>query len=171
MTTSTPRLEVIAPADEPIIITRRFIKASPSLLFELWTTPEHMKQWLGPKELEMTSCEVDLRVGGSYRYVHRGRDGRDYGFHGTYLRIEAPNLLVCTFVFEMFPQNEAVDTLTLEDKDGGTLVTTHSRHASIEARNGHLAGGMERGMSEGYERMEALLQRLAQGKSRKEESR
>ena len=164
MTTSTPKLEVIAPVDEPIIITRRFVKAPPSLLFELWTTPEHMKQWLGPRGYEMTSCEVDLRVGGSYRYVHRSPDGREYGFHGKYLEIDAPRRMVCTFVFEMFPQNEVVDTLTLEETAGGTLVTTHSRHPSLEARNGHLAGGMERGMSEGYERMEALLERLARGK-------
>ena len=167
MTTSTPKLEVIAPANEPIIVTRRFIKASPSLLFELWTTPEHMKQWLGPRQYEMTLCEVDLRVGGGYRYVHRAPDGREYGFHGNYLQIDAPHRMVCTFVFEMFPQNEVVDTLTLEDKDGGTLVTTHSRHPSIEARNGHLAAGMERGMTEGYERMEVLLERLALRRSRK----
>ena len=109
----------------------------------MWTTPEHMKQWLGPRELEMISCEVDLRVGGGYRYVHRSPDGQEFGFHGKYLEIE-----------------EAVNTLTLKARDGGTLVTTHSRHSSTEARNGHLAGGMERGMSEGYERLEALVQKL-----------
>jgi len=154
---TTSKLEVIAPADEPIIITRRFFKATPALLFKMWTTPEHMKQWLGPRDLQMISCEVDLRVGGGYRYVHRAPDGTDYGFHGKYLEIDEPHRMVCTFVFEMFPQAEAVDTLTLEARDGGTLVTTHSRHSSIEARNGHLNGGMEKGMSEGYERLDALV--------------
>ncbi|MGO9410865.1 MAG: SRPBCC family protein [Spirochaetia bacterium] len=162
MTTSQSKLEVIAPANEPVIITHRFFRAPASLLFTAWTTPEHMKQWLGPKELEMISCEVDLRVGGSYRYVHRGSDGKEYGFHGKYLEIEAPHRMVCTFVFELFPQNEAVDTLTLEEKDGGTLVTTHTRHPSIEARDGHLAGGMERGMSEGYERLDVLIAKLSE---------
>ena len=161
MTTSKPKLEVIAPADEPVIITRRFFKASPALLFKAWTTPEHMKQWLGPRELEMISCEVDLRVGGGYRYVHRAPDGREYGFHGTYREIDAPHRMVCTFVFEMFPQSEAVDTLTLEEQEGGTLATTHSRHPSREARNAHLQGGMERGMSEGYERLDALIVKLS----------
>jgi len=161
---TTSKLEVIAPANEPVIITHRFIKASPALLFKLWTTPEHMKQWLGPRGLEMTSCEVDLRVGGSYRYVHSAPDGKEYGFHGKYLEIDAPHRMVCTFVFELFPQNEAVDTLTREEREGGTLVTTHTRHPSIEARDGHLAGGMERGMSEGYERLEALLD-LMSGKA------
>ncbi|HUJ76782.1 MAG TPA: SRPBCC family protein [bacterium] len=157
---TTAKLEVIAPADEPVIITRRFIKASPALLFKMWTTPEHMKQWLGPRDMVMTECVVDLRVGGSYRYVHRGPDGVDYGFHGKYLEIDEPRRMVCTFVFEMFPQSEAVDTLTLDPKGDGTLVTTHSRHPSIQARDGHLNGGMERGMSEGYERLEALVARL-----------
>jgi uncharacterized protein YndB with AHSA1/START domain len=157
---TTSKLEVIAPANEPVIITRRFIKASPALLFECWTRPEHMKQWLGPRELVMVTCEVDLRVGGGYRYVHRAPDGTEYGFHGKYLEIDRPHRMVCTFVFEPFPANEAVDTLTLEEKDGGTMVTTHSRHSSIEARDGHLSGGMERGMSEGYERLEALVEKL-----------
>ncbi len=157
---TTSKLEVIAPAHEPIIVTHRFIKAPAALIFKAWTTPEHLKQWLGPRELQMVSCEVDLRVGGGYRYVHRAPDGQEYGFHGSYLEIDPPHRMVCTFVFEMFPQNEAIDTLTLEEKDGGTLVTTHSRHPSLEARNGHLAGGMERGMSDGYERLEELARRL-----------
>ena len=100
---TTSKLEVIAPANEPVIITHRFIKASPALLFKCWTTPEHMKQWLGPRELVMVSCEVDLRVGGGYRYVHRAPDGQEYGFHGKYLEIDAPHRMVCTFVFEPFP--------------------------------------------------------------------
>ena len=157
---TTPKLEVIAPAAEPVIITHRFIKASPELIFTAWTTPEHLKQWLGPRDMVMTSCEIDLRVGGGYRYVHRAPDGKEYGFHGKYLEIDRPKRMVCTFVFELFPQAEAIDTLTLEAKDGGTLVTTHSRHPSIEARDGHLAGGMERGMGEGYDRLEELAKRL-----------
>ncbi len=109
----------------------------------------------------MTACEVDLRVGGGYRYVHRAPDGTEYGFHGRYLEIEKPYRMVCTFVFELMPDNEAVDTLTLEPRDGGTLVTTHTRHPSIAARNAHLSGGnMERGMTDGYERLEELIARL-----------
>ncbi len=157
---TTSKLEVIAPAGEPVIVTHRFITAPPGIIFDAWTTPEHLKQWLGPREMQMVSCEIDLRVGGSYRYVHRAPDGKEYAFHGKYLEIDQPRRMVCTFVFELWPQNEAIDTLTLEAKDGGTLVTTHTRHPSIEARDGHLAGGMERGMSEGYERLEALVRTL-----------
>jgi uncharacterized protein YndB with AHSA1/START domain len=152
------KLEVIAPADEPVIITRRFMKAPPEKIFAAWTTPDQVKQWLGPRELEMVSCEIDLRVGGKYRYVHKGPDGQEYGFSGKYIEIDRPNRLVCTSVFEMMPQFEAVETLTLEARDGGTMITTHTRHGSIEARDGHLSGGrMEAGMTEGYERLEELL--------------
>jgi uncharacterized protein YndB with AHSA1/START domain len=157
---TTSKLEVIAPATEPVIITHRFIKAPAALIFTAWTTPEHMKNWLGPRELEMISCEVDLRVGGGYRYVHRAPDGTEYAFSGKYLEIDRPRRMVCTFVFEAFPDAEAVDTLTLEEKDGGTMITTHTRHASIQARDGHLSAGMEAGMSVGYERLEELMKKL-----------
>ena len=158
MTAAT--LEIEAPADEPTIVTRRVIKAPPALLWDAWTKPEHMRRWLGPKRLEMVHCEVDLRVGGSYRFVHRAPDGQEFGFHGVYREIDKPRRLVSTFVFEPWPDLEAVDTLTFEEVDGGTLVTTSSRHSSIEARDGHLAGGMEGGMTEGYERLDALVAAL-----------
>jgi len=68
--------------------------------------------------------------------------------------------MVCTSVFELMPQFEAIETLTLEEKDGGTMITTHTRHGSVEARDAHLSGGaMEAGMTDGYERLEALMQR------------
>jgi uncharacterized protein YndB with AHSA1/START domain len=157
---TTHKLEVIAPADEPIIVTHRFIKAPPELLFEMWTTPKHMKKWLGPRELEMIWCEVDLRVGGRYRYVHRAPDGQEYAFSGKYLEIDRPHRMVCTSLFELMPGSEAVDTLTLDSRDGGTLVTTNTRYAGIEARDGQLKGGMEAGMSVGYERLEELIEKL-----------
>lgn len=158
---TTSKLEVIAPANEPVIITHRFIKASAALIFKAWTTSEHLKHWLGPRELEMISCEIDLRVGGRYRYVHRAPGGAEYGFSGKYLEIDRPHRMVCTSVFELMPEHEAVETLTLEEKDGGTVITTHTRHDSIEARDGHLSGGrMQAGMTDGYERLEALVEKL-----------
>jgi uncharacterized protein YndB with AHSA1/START domain len=159
---TTSELEVIAPADEPVIITHRFIKARPELVFAAWTTPEHVRQWMGPRELVMVSCEIDLRVGERYRYVHRAPDGQVFGFGGKYLEIDPPRRLVCTSVFEMMPEHEAVETLTLEAKDGGTLITTHTRHATIAGRDGHLSGGqMEAGMAVGYDRLEELVERLS----------
>ena len=86
------------------------------------------------------------------------------GFSGKYLQIDRPHRMVCTSVFEMMPEHEAVETVSFEEKDGGNMVTTHTRHASIEASDGHLAGGrMAAGMTDGYERLEALASRMAGG--------
>lgn len=153
------KLEVIVDPVEPIVITRRTLDAPRELVFDAWTKPEHVKRWLGPRSLTMTVCEIDLRVGGKYRWVYRAPDGKEFGFHGVFREIVRPSRLVSTFVFEPFPNEEALDTLTLEETDGKTLATTHSVHKSIAARDAHVAGGMEAGMSEGYARLDELLAR------------
>jgi uncharacterized protein YndB with AHSA1/START domain len=147
---SSKKLEVIADPNEPTIVTRRTVDAPRELVFDCWTKPEHMRRWLGPRALTMVSCEVDLRVGGGYRYVHRAPDGQEYAFRGEYREIVRPERLVATFVFELFPEAEALETLTLHEKDGKTL----------QARDGHLNSGMEAGMVEGYGRLDELLAAL-----------
>ncbi len=157
---SSRKLEVIADPNEPTIITRRTVDAPRALVFDCWTKPEHMRRWLGPRALTMISCEVDLRVGGGYRYVHRAPDGQEYAFRGEYREIVRPERLVATFVFELFPEAEALETLTLEETNGKTLVTTHTLHRTLQARDGHLNSGMEAGMVEGYGRLDELLAAL-----------
>jgi uncharacterized protein YndB with AHSA1/START domain len=157
---SSRKLEVIADPNEPTIVTRRTVDAPRALVFDCWTKPEHMRRWLGPRALTMISCEVDLRVGGGYRYVHRAPDGQEYAFRGEYREIVRPERLVATFVFELFPEAEALETLTLEETNGKTLVTTHTLHKTLQARDGHLNSGMEAGMVEGYGRLDELLAAL-----------
>jgi uncharacterized protein YndB with AHSA1/START domain len=157
---SSKKLEVIADPNEPTIVTRRTVDAPRALVFDCWTKPEHMRRWLGPRALTMISCEVDLRVGGGYRYVHRAPDGQEYAFRGEYREIVRPERLVATFVFELFPEAEALETLTLEETNGKTLVTTHTLHKTLQARDGHLNSGMEAGMVEGYSRLDELLAAL-----------
>jgi uncharacterized protein YndB with AHSA1/START domain len=158
---SSRKLEVTADPDKPTIVTRRVVDAPRTLVFDCWTKPEHMRRWLGPRALTMISCEVDLRVGGGYRYVHRAPDGQEYAFRGEYREIVRPERLVATFVFEMFPEAEALETLTLEEKDGKTTVTTLTQHKTLQARDGHLNSGMEGGMIEGYSRLDELLATLS----------
>lgn len=105
---------------------------------------------------------MDLRVGGSYRFVHRAPDGQEFGFHGEFREIDPPHRLVQTFVFEGAPEHEAVETLTLEPVDGGTLLIGRTAHDTIEARDAHVAAGMEGGMRETYERLDELLARLTE---------
>jgi uncharacterized protein YndB with AHSA1/START domain len=154
---TSPKLEIETPADEPVITFRRFVKAPPKLVFQAYTEPELLKQWWGPRYLELTVCEIDLRVGGSYRFVHRAPDGQEFGFHGEYREIDAPHRLVNTFVFEGVPDHEALDTVVFEEVDGGTMVVGRSVHDSIDARNMQVASGMEQGMIETYDRLDALV--------------
>lgn len=151
----TADLLITAPKDEPTIITERFVRASPELLYELWTTPEHMRRWLGPRYLQMPVCEVDLRIGGAYHYVHQAPDGSEYNFRGEYLELDPPHRIVATFVFEDYPSS--IDTVTFEPVDGGTLVRGHTLHQTMESRDAALASGMEGGIRESYERLDELL--------------
>jgi uncharacterized protein YndB with AHSA1/START domain len=152
------KLEVIAAPDEPTIVTRRTFDAPRALVFDAWTKPEYIKRWMGPRNMEMVVCEVDLRVGGGYRFVHRAPDGQEFGFHGTYREISRPDRLVSTYVFELFPDAESLETLVLEERDGQTTAITTTVHKTIQNRDGHLANGaMEAGMNDGYARLDELL--------------
>lgn len=150
-------LDVVADPNAPTILTRRWFAAPPELVWEAWTRAELLRRWMGPRTLECVLYEVDLRVGGGWRMVHRAPDGQEFGFHGEYREIVRPHRLVGTFVFEQMPDHVAVDTLTLEAKDGGTLATTFTVHGSFEARDGHLQSGMEAGMVDGYARLDDVL--------------
>lgn len=155
---SDPRLEFFAPDDEPVIVFRRAFQAPARLVFEAWTEPEQLRQWRGPRGFELAGCEVDLRVGGGYRFVHRAPDGGRHVFHGRYLEIERPRRLVSTFVYEAAPETEAVEELTFEERDGTTLVTGRSAFPTFAARDLYLDGGAERGLRECHELLDELLE-------------
>jgi uncharacterized protein YndB with AHSA1/START domain len=158
------KLEIIVDPVKPSFTTRRTVKAPRNLVYEAFTRPEHLKRWMGPRALAMVLCEQDLRPGGSWRFVHRSPDGQEFGFHGKYLEVNPPERIVRTFVFEPVPDQEAVETLLLEEHNGKTTITTTTVHKTLEARDGHLAGGRaEMGMTEGYARLDALLAELLGG--------
>ena len=100
---------VTTPSDREILITRTF-DAPAARVFDAWTTPEHVRQWWGSDDAPMVECDIDLRVGGAWRYVTRGTDGTEFAWHGTYREVERPGRLVSTEVFEGFPDAEAVNT-------------------------------------------------------------
>jgi len=161
-TTTIPTpLEIEAPPGEAVLHARRFVRAAPPLVFYAWTNPQHIPRWLGPRALTMTVCESDLRVGGAWRFVHRGPDGVEHGFHGRYVDIETGLRLVSTWVYDGMPDHFAVDVLQLEPVDGGTMVVTTMVHDTVEARDGHIGAGMESGMVESYARLDELLASLA----------
>ncbi len=147
---------VTLPTDCEIVITRRF-DAPLALVWEAVTQPRHVLRWWGPDWCPMISCDMDVRVGGAWRYVCRMNDGTEMGWHGTYREIEAPRRVVSTEVFEGFPDAESINTMTLTHADGVTTLQTVVLHASQEFRDGHINSGMEGGMQTTFNRLDDLL--------------
>jgi uncharacterized protein YndB with AHSA1/START domain len=157
MTMTDGHTEIEIPAGEPIISIRRFFKAPPALVYKACTEPRFLRLWWGPRRLEITECEADLRVGGAWRVVHRAPDGMEFVFRGTFLELDPPRRRVATWVWEGAPEDEAVETLEFAEVEGGTLMASTVRHTSVEARDMHVASGMETGIIESYERLDELV--------------
>jgi uncharacterized protein YndB with AHSA1/START domain len=158
---SGPRLELIAPRHEPVLVFRRGFQAPPALVFKAWTEPEHLRHWRVPHGFELFACEVDLRVGGRYRFVHRAPDGSQHAFTGHYREIERPSRLVSTFVYEAVPATEALDEVTFEEAGDTTLVTGRTVFPTFQARELYAAAGAERGLADCHERLDELLAAVA----------
>lgn len=145
--------------DLEIVMTRTF-DAPRRMVFDAFTKPELVKRWLlGPPGWSMPLCEIDLRVGGSYRYVwRRDSDGTEMGVSGVYREIKAPEKVVHTEKFDnpWYP-GEAVVTLVLEEQGKKTAITQTMRMESREARDGVLKSGMERGVAASYNRLAEIL--------------
>jgi uncharacterized protein YndB with AHSA1/START domain len=155
-------LQIATPTDREIVMTRSF-DASRRLVFEALTRPELIKRWLlGPDGWSMPVCQVDLRVGGAYRYVwRRDRDGQDMGMGGVFREIVAPERIVATERFDdaWYP-GEAVGTTVLVERGGRTDMTYTMLYESREARDIALKSGMETGVDASYERLEQVLRSL-----------
>jgi uncharacterized protein YndB with AHSA1/START domain len=150
--------KVTLPSDTQILITREF-DAPRHLVFKAWTTPELVKRWWHANRGEVTLCEIDLRVGGKWRYVMAAAEG-EVGFHGEYREIVPDERLVSTEVYEGIPDAErhaALDTLTLTEANGRTLLSILVEHPTKEGREAHINSGMEGGMQDALD----LLERVA----------
>jgi uncharacterized protein YndB with AHSA1/START domain len=158
---SVPRLELIAPPNEPVLLFRRDFRAPATLVFKAWTEPEHLRHWRVPHGFDLVTCEVDLRVGGAYLLVHRAPDGSRHAFHGVYRQIEPPGRLVSTFTYESAPGTEALDEVAFEDNGGTTRVTARTTFPTFQARELYAAAGAERGLAQCHERLDELLDGLA----------
>jgi len=164
---NTGTLAVTTPTDRGIVMTRVF-DAPRRLVFDAWTKPELLKRWLGVfGGWSLAVCEIDLRVGGGYRYVWRGPDGAEMGMRGVYREIVPPERLVATESFdEPWYPGEAVDTIVLREHGGRTTATTTVLYQSREARDIALKSGMEQGVAAGYDKLaELLASQVAQGGS------
>lgn len=156
--TSTPTTTLTFPADNAFLVTREF-RASPAELFDAFTTAEALRQWWGPRDYELRVCDVDLRVGGSYRFVQVGADGQEHAFSGEYREIEPPARLVWTERYEAFADSEHVLTVDLIEQGATTLVRMHAVFAGQLQRDQWVNAGMESGMKETYARLDEYLAR------------
>jgi uncharacterized protein YndB with AHSA1/START domain len=148
--------EVTLPADKQILITREF-DAPKELVYKAYTTPELVRRWWHANRGEMKVCDIDLRVGGEWRFVMDAPNFGEVAFHGEYREIVPNEKLVATEVFEPYPDAEALDTLTLSEQDGRTLLTLLVEHGTKEARDAHVESGMEDGLQDALD----LLERVA----------
>jgi uncharacterized protein YndB with AHSA1/START domain len=158
MTTSTHETQIIADPQVPLVRIIREFDAPPEKVFRAHTDPELVVQWQGPRGMEARIDHFDCRTGGSYRYVHT-QDGEEYGFHGCFHEVRPNEVIVQTFTYEGVPDGVALERLVLEDLGGRTRLTATSLVDSFEGRDAFLASGMETGVREGYERLDALLAR------------
>lgn len=155
---NTGNLKVTTPSDREIAMTRVF-DAPRHLVFRALTTPELVQKWLlGPPGWTMPVCEMDLRVGGAYRFLWRGADGAEMGTRGVFREIAPPERFVATEQFDKpwYP-GEALVTYLLVEQGGKTTLTLTVLYASREARDGVLKSGMERGVATSYDRLADLL--------------
>lgn len=166
--TATPNASVNATSmtiesDRQIVIERTF-NGPPHLVFAAWTKPELVKQWWAPKchGVSLSECTADVRVGGKYRYVMRMRDGSEVGFSGEYTEISPPSRLVYTQCFEpMADAGHVGITVTFEAlPEGKTRLVSREVYPSKEALDAALSAGMEHGMRETMDQLDALLPSL-----------
>jgi uncharacterized protein YndB with AHSA1/START domain len=158
MTTGSRKAKVTLPSDRKILITREFA-APKELVWKAWTTPELVRRWWHANRGEMTLAEIDLRVGGTWRYVMEASGGHEVGFHGEYREIVPNERIVNTEVYEGIPGGDddpALNLVTFTEVDGRTILDLLTRVSSREVRDMIIDSGMEGGMQEGMDLLEEI---------------
>ena len=154
----TNAVTINAPEGLPFIEIVREFDAPVEAVFAAHRDPELVRQWLGPQGYEMDIERWDFTTQGGYRYVHRTPEGEAWAFNGTFHSVRENEFAVQTFEFEGMPDIVAIESIAFDDLgDGRTRLRIHSTYPAVEARDGMVASGMETGLREGYERLDALL--------------
>jgi uncharacterized protein YndB with AHSA1/START domain len=160
--TNTGTLKVTTPSDREVVLTRIF-DAPRHLVFDAFTRPELLKRWFGPRGWSLVVCEIDLKVGGSWRFVLRSPDGKDMGMRGVYLEILPPERSVHMESFDDYPGESQVTSLFVEEA-GRTTLTATVLYPSKEVRDAVIQSGMEHGAAETYDKLAELLESVAESK-------
>jgi uncharacterized protein YndB with AHSA1/START domain len=155
---SSGKAELTLPTDEQILIKREF-NAPKHLVYKAFTTPELVRRWWHAKRGELTTCEIDLRVGGKWRYVMVTEDGIEVGFHGEYREIVPNERIVSTEAFEGIPnadEHASVNTATFTEVDGRTTLAILVEHPNKEGRDAHINSGMEAGLQDALDLLDEV---------------
>ena len=162
MMTSATLATITTPTDREIRVERTF-DAPRDRVFAVYTDPELIPEWWGPRGTRTEVAQMDVRTGGGWRFVAHNSDGSQNGFRGTYREVSPPERIVQTFEWDGMPGYVSVETATFEDLGDRTKVVTVSQFYTPAERDGMLNSGMEGGMNETYQRLDELLERLAEG--------
>jgi uncharacterized protein YndB with AHSA1/START domain len=149
------RAEVTLPSDSQVLITREF-DAPARRVYEAWTTPELVRRWWHARRGEVTSVEIDLRVGGAWRWVMVTPDGFEVAFHGTYRELVPGERIVCTEVYEGAPDAASLNTITFTESGGRTMLALLIEHADRANRDMHIESGMEDGLRDALDLLEEV---------------
>lgn len=152
--------KITAAGTQQIDMEREF-DAPRDLLFRAHTDPDLLVQWLGPRDEKMRLERLEARDGGTYRYIFKGSDGNEHGFHGVFHGTPSPEGIVQTFEYEGTPGHVSLDSITFEERDGKTLLRGKSIYQSVADRDSMIESGMEQGVNEGYEQLDELISKLA----------
>ena len=139
------------------LVIERVFNAPRTLVYDMWTKPEHVRKWYGVRSTTVTVCDIDLRVGGAWRWVVMTPNGMDVAFSGVFLELDPPHRFQKTEFFEAMPGSGSVVTFTFDEKDGQTTLTMHMQFDTKEDRDVCLHSGMEHGVKEIYRNIDALL--------------
>lgn len=152
---------VATPSERQIVLTRMF-DAPRDVVFEAMSKPEHVRRWWGilGAGYSVPVCEVDLRPGGSWRYVNQTPHG-DVAFYGVYKEVSPPDRIVFTEIFEMYPDTESLVEVVLEDEGGRTRFTLTATYPTVEVRDQVIASGMSGGAAISYDRLEEVASEIA----------
>jgi uncharacterized protein YndB with AHSA1/START domain len=146
---------ITLPSDTELVLQRAF-QAPAQTLFDMWTKPEHVRKWYGVRGTTVTVCDIDLRVGGAWRWVVE-RPGLEVAFSGVFREIDPPRRIQRTERFEAMPGAESLVTITFDEKGGQTTLTLHMLFPNKEGRDVCLRSGMEVGVKECFQKIDELI--------------
>jgi uncharacterized protein YndB with AHSA1/START domain len=153
--------EIIIEPGRQDIVFRHVFDAPREVVWQALTDPSLIPNWYGPRKYEAIVDYMDVKPGGRWRFINRGEDGQEFGFHGVYHSVEAPSRMVQTNEFEGAPGHVGLETGTLTEKDGKTVFESIALFGSVEDRDANVAQGMEAGARETYQRLEEVIASLA----------